>query len=168
MNNKWLLALAIGLIYIGIAKPDLSFINIPSGNNNVCVEANYVTDAPSDDNLLALAKSVTDIVKDSDDSTRRSDCSRLSSLYADMALLIELDDQDKVISDTSNIREANSIAGKMLRLNIKDKYPGLAEAAKVLVSSEIGTDDVVLNEDMRVKAVNAFRALSWAFYEGSK
>jgi len=168
MNNKWLLALAIGLIYIGIAKPDLSFINIPSGNNNVCLEANYVTDAPSDDNLLALARSVTDIVKDSDDSTRRSDCSRLSSLYADMALLIELDDQDKVISDTSNIREANSIAGKMLRLNIKDKYPGLAEAAKVLVSSEIGTDDVVLNEDMRVKAVNAFRALSWAFYEGSK
>ena len=168
MNNKWLLALGIGLIYIGIAKPDLSFINIPSGNNNVCLEANYVTDAPSDDNLLALARSVTDIVKDSDDSTRRSDCSRLSSLYADMALLIELDDQDKVISDTSNIREANSIAGKMLRLNIKDKYPGLAEAAKVLVSSEIGTDDVVLNEDMRVKAVNAFRALSWAFYEGSK
>ena len=168
MNNKWLLALAIGLIYIGIAKPDLSFINIPSGNNNVCLEANYVTDAPSDDNLLALARSVTDIVKDSDDSTRRSDCSRLSSLYADMALLIELDDQDKVISDTANIREANSIAGKMLRLNIKDKYPGLAEAAKVLVSSELGTDDVVLDEDMRAKAVNAFRALSWAFYEGSK
>jgi hypothetical protein len=168
MNNKWLLALAIGLIYIGIAKPDLSFINIPSGNNNVCVEANYVTDAPSDDNLLVLARSITDIVKDSDDSTRKSDCSRLSSLYADMALLIELDDQDKVISDTANIREANSIAGKMLRLNIKDKYPGLAEAAKVLVSSEIGTDDVVLDEDMRVKAVNAFRALSWAFYEGSK
>jgi len=168
MNNKWLLALAIGLIYIGIAKPDLSFINIPSNSNSVCAEANYVTDAPSDDNLLALARSVTDIVKDSDDSTRRSDCSRLSSLYADMALLIELDDQDKVISDTANIREANSIAGKMLRLNIKDKYPGLAEAAKVLVSSEIGTDDVVLNEDMRVKAVSAFRALSWAFYEGSK
>jgi len=168
MNNKWLLALAIGLIYIGIAKPDLSFINIPSNSNSVCAEANYVTDAPSDDNLLALARSVTDIVKDSDDSTRRSDCSRLSSLYADMALLIELDDQDKVISDTANIREANSIAGKMLRLNIKDKYPGLAEAAKVLVSSELGTDDVVLDEDMRAKAVNAFRALSWAFYEGSK
>jgi hypothetical protein len=56
----------------------------------------------------------------------------------------------------------------MLRLNIKNKYPGLAEAAKVLVSSELGTDDVVLDEDMRAKAVNAFRALSWAFYEGSK
>lgn len=169
MNNKWVLALGIVLIYIGLTKPNLSF-NLPIGNNNhsVCVEDNYITDAPADDNLLELARSVTNIVKESDDSTRKSDCARLSSLYADMALLIELDNDDKIISDTANIREANSLAGTMLRLNIKDKYPGLAEASKNLVSSELGDDDVVLDENMRKKAVNSFRALSWAFYEGTK
>ena len=78
------------------------------------------------------------------------------------------DEDDKVISDTASIKEANSLAGKMLRLNIKDKYSGLAEAAKDVVVSGIGEDDVSLDDDLRQKAVESFRALSWAFYEGSK
>ena len=168
MNNKWLLALAGVLVYIGVAKPDLSSINLPLGNNSVCNLDTYVTDAPSDINLLNNGREVIDILKASTDSTRAADCSKLSSLYADMALLIELDGEDKIIKDTANIKEANSLAGKMLRLNAKDKYPGLAEAAKNLIISQIGEDDVVLDNDLRSKAVNSFRALSWAFYEGSK
>tara|TARA_B100002019_G_C21274915_1_gene604897 strand:+ start:20217 stop:20717 length:501 start_codon:yes stop_codon:yes gene_type:complete len=166
MNNKWLLALAGVLVYIGIAKPDLSSISFPS--NTSCTTDTCVVDAPSDDILLEKARAITSIVKESNDSTRKSDCLKLSSLYADMAVLIELDEKDQVIADTSNIKEANSLAGKMLRLNIKDKYPGLAEAARDLLSSSIGDDDVVLDVELRSKAVSAFRALSWAFYEGGK
>ena len=168
MNNKWLLALAAALVYVGIAKPDLSSINLPLSNNSVCNLDTYVKDAPSDINLLNNARAVVDILKASSDSTRKADCSKLSSLYADMSLLIELDGDDKVIKDTANIKEANSLAGKMLRLNVKDKYPGLAEAAKNLIVSQIGEDDIILDNDLRSKAVNSFRALSWAFYEGSK
>lgn len=168
MNNKVLLAIAAVLIFIGVTKPDLSSINIPLGGNPVCDIENYVIDAPADDNLLEKARVILEILKSSDDSTKRSDCIKLSALYADMATLISLDQQDTVISDTSSIKEANSLAGKMLKLNIKDKYDGLAEAAKGLVVSAIGEDDVVLDDNLRQKAVDAFRALSWAFYEGSK
>ena len=113
------------------------------------------------------ARAVTEIVEASDDSTRKSDCLKLSALYADMATLIELDD-DKIIVDTSSIKEANSIAGKMLKLNIKDKYPNLAEAAQDLVTTGIGDDDILLTKELREKAAESFRALSWAFYQGSK
>ena len=77
-------------------------------------------------------------------------------------------DDDKIIVDTSSIKEANSIAGKMLRLDIKGKYPDLAEAAKDVVDTGIGDDDVLLSPELRTKAAESFRALSWAFYEGSK
>ena len=56
----------------------------------------------------------------------------------------------------------------MLRLNIKDKYKGLAEAAQELLSESIGLEDAVLTTELRQKAAESFRALSWAFYEGSK
>ena len=168
MNNKVLLAIGAVLIFVGVTKPDLSSINIPLGGSAVCNIENYVIDAPADDNLLEKSRAIISILKDSDDSTKSSDCMKLSALYADMATLISLDNQDRVISDTSSIKEANSLAGKMLRLNIKDKYEGLAEAAKDLVASTIGEDDVVLDDDLRQKSVDAFRALSWAFYEGGK
>ena len=56
----------------------------------------------------------------------------------------------------------------MLKLDIEGKYDGLAEAAGDLVASSIGKDEVVLDDDLRAKSVEAFNALSWAFYEGSK
>lgn len=167
MQNKLLLTIGVVLLAIGIFKPDLSIVNKISPTPSCSIET-YVTDAPSDTDLLEKARTVRDIVKSSDDSTRPSDCLKLSALYADMATLVELDSEDKVITDTASIREANSIAGKMLRLNIKDKYKGLAEAAKDLMVSTIGDDDVVLDEELRDSSVDAFRALSWAFYEGSK
>ena len=113
-------------------------------------------------------QTITDILKESNDSTTCSDCLKLSSLYADLATLVELDGEDQVVKDTATIKEANSLSGKMLRLNIKDKYPGLAEAAKDLVVAAIGEDDVALDEKTRSNAVDAFRALSRAFYEGGQ
>lgn len=167
MNNKILLSIGLVLLAVGFFKPNLNFLNKISPTPSIAVE-NYVTDAPSDDDLLANARSIIGVLDKSDDSTKRSDCLKLSSLYADMAILIELDSDDAVIKDTAAIREANSLSGKMLRLNIKDKYPGLAEAAKDLLITAIGEEDVVLDEEARANATDAFRALSWAFYEGSK
>lgn len=166
MQNKALLGVGVVLLALGIFKPDLgSLLN----NANVTVPSvSCVVDAPSDDDLLQKSRVVIDILKSSNDSTRKSDCLKLSSLYCDMANLIQLDEDDKVISDTASIKEANSLAGKMLRLNIKDKYSGLAEAAKDVVVAGIGEDDVSLDDDLRQKAAESFRALSWAFYEGSK
>lgn len=168
MQNKVLLGVGIVLLFLGVFKPDLS--NIIPVNDQVPVESveSYVTDAPADEELLSKAQGVVDILKSSDDSTRKSDCLKLSSLYCDLATLIELDGEDRVIPDTSSIREANSLSGKMLRLDIKNKYENLAKSLSDLVISQIGDDDVVLDTELRSKAVEAFRALSWAFYQGSK
>lgn len=168
-QNKFLLVVGLILLGIGVLKPDLS--NLPIINpspNSVCNIENYVIDAPSDTELLKASKYVTDILNASDDSTKKSDCLKLSALYADMATLIELDNEDKVINDTASIREANSLAGKMLRLDIKNKYLGLADACRLVVITAIGEEEAMLNKDTRSKACEAFRTLSWAFYEGSK
>lgn len=168
MQNKLLLCIGAILVLVGFFKPDLTNITLPVNvNEPACSIENYVTDAPSDEALIEKARVVTGIVQESDDSTRKTDCLKLSALYADMATLIELDD-DKIIVDTSSIKEANSIAGKMLRLDIKGKYPDLAKAAKDLVDTGIGDDDVLLSPELRTKAAECFRALSWAFYKGSK
>lgn len=163
-KNKILLTIGCILIVCGIFKPNLTSLLSPS-----CpIQSNYVLDAPSDNDLLIKAKNIIDILQTSDDSTRPSDCLKLSSLYADMAILIELKDTEQIVNSTSAIREANILAGKMLRLNIKDKYPDLADSSKDLVIAAIGDNDVVLDDVSRARAVEAFRALSWAFYEGSK
>ena len=168
MNNKLLLFLGSILILVGFFKPNINNIITVKPSNDLCVVESYVIDPPSDKNLLDNSQNIIDILRQSDDSTKNKDCLKLSSLYSDIAQLIELDNEDKVINDTASIRFANSLSGKMLRLNIKDKYPGLADASKALLVSEIGDNDIVLDDEVREKAVSAFRALSWAFYEGSK
>ena len=167
MQNKLLLFAGVVLVLFGVFKPDVSSWSLPL-NDAVCVASNHVTDAPADEVLLEKARSITEVLLASSDSTRKSDCVKLSSLYCDIATLIELDESDLVIGDTATIREVNGVAGKMLRLDIKDKYPNLAELAKDLVVGSVGDDDVVLDKALRKKAVDAFRALSWAFWEGGK
>lgn len=168
MHNKVLLGLGVVLCIIGLLKPNfgnIALITKPSQCSNV---ENYVTDPPSDSQLVDYGKAITKILLDSNDSTRKSDALKLSSLYADMSTLISLTDTDQVINKTIEIREANKLAGPMLKLNLKNKYPNLAKAAETLVLSQIGEDEVSLDAELRSKAVSAFRALSWAFYEGSK
>jgi hypothetical protein len=164
MNKKLLLGIGAVLIAVGFFQPDLNLGSFgPSGVT--CVE-NFVTDPPANDTLLVKANVVVGILQDSDDSTKSRDCEKLSALYSDIATLLELDEEDKVVSDTASIKKVNSIAGKMLRLDIQDKYPNLAEACKDVVAHNVGTDDVSLDDELRTKAVEAFRALSWAFYKG--
>lgn len=166
MQNKLILGIGIVLVLLGFFKPSFDNINIVPNIPNVSVES-YVVDAPADDALLAKAKIVVDILQASDDSARKENSLKLSSLYADLATLIEIDDTP-VITDTASIREANSLSGKMLRLNIQSKYPKLAESARDIIATGIGDDDVMLSPELRAKAAESFRALSWACYEGSR
>lgn len=168
MKHKPLLLLGAILITIGVLRPNLGNIFDNSVVCPVVTGQTYVLDPPADVTMLTKAKKVRDILLESVDSTTTSDCLKLSSLYNDLSVLIAIDDDDTVITDTATIREANSLAGKMLNLNIKNKYPNLAQASRDVVITAIGDDDIILDQNTRTKAVEAFRALSWAFYEGSK
>lgn len=165
MKNNIVLLLGIFLLVFGFFGNKIPNLSSPA---KAPVLESYVVDAPSDINLLAKAQEVIKALEQSSDSTKKMDCLKLSALYSDIAVLIELDQEDTVIKDTAAIRTANSLSGKMLRLDIKDKYPNLASKTKDVVVAAIGEDDVLLDDDSRSKAASAFRALSWAFYEGSK
>lgn len=166
MNNKFLLLLGCLLLCIGFLGPKLT----NTTNNNSCnvISPNYITNAPIDPVLLEKSKKIIDILKESSATNKKNDCLRLSSLYADLATLIELDGSEEVIKDTAAIRQANSLAGPMLRLDIKGKYDNLSASAENLVVSSLGDSDTALDSKLRTKAVEVFNALSWAFYEGSK
>ena len=165
MKEKIALAIGALLILFGLFQPDLGNF-VPFGPEVVVTVP--TTEVPTDEALLEKGTVIVDLLRESDASGKREDCLKLSSLYRDMAVLIGLDGKDNVIKTTSAIREANILAGKMLRLDVDGKYEGLADAAGDLLASTIGKDEVVLNEDLREKSVDAFEALSWAFYEGSK
>jgi hypothetical protein len=157
MNNKTLLLL-IGcvLLGIGLLRPNFSL----SDNKEIAISK------PTNTELLDECEKVTQCFKQVGGSAY--DAKRLSSLYMDIASLVELDSEDKVIKNTEDIRQANSLSGLMLKLDIKGKYPNLAEAAKSVIVSSIGDDSVPLDDNLRVKAAEGFRALAWACDQGAK
>lgn len=163
MNKKVLLALGLGLIVVGLVKPNLPN---PLSKPESVVDTIVVVTPPSDEKIKEAAQAVIDLLKAS--GAKTDDCRRLSSLYGDMARLVELDGEDTVIKNTEEIKQANSLSGLMLRLDIKGKYPKLAEAAKAVVVAGVGDDSVSLDSALRAKAVESFMALSWAFNEASK
>lgn len=164
MKSKVLLGLGLLLVMLGIFKPNISSNISPIINSN----NHYVIDAPSDNNVLSATQEVVEILNNSSEYNKKDDFMRLSSLYLDIANLIELDNDDMVVKDTQAIRQVNKLCGLMLRLDIKDKYEGLPEKLQNVVTTAIGQDDVILDTELRHKASDAFRALSWAFYEGFK
>ena len=162
-SKNLLLIIAIGLIILGLFKPNIEslIINPKPDTPNV-----VVIDAPVSESLRSKCETVINILKKNND--RATDGKRLSGLYKDIATLIELDGENEVIKSTEEIRQANSLAGSMLKLDIKGKYPELAAATKDVVVTAIGDDHVMLNKDLRSKAVEGFMALSWACQEGAK
>jgi hypothetical protein len=166
MNNKSLLLLVGGLlIIIGLVKPDLSSIGFP---NNRPMPADVLElSAPTDESVKKEAQDVISLLKQAGPQAR-SDSKRLRDLYLDMAKLVELDDEEMVIKSTEEIRQANSLAGVMLRLDIKGKYPNLAKETKEVIVNLIGDDQILLSKELRTKAVEGFNTLAWAFNEGSK
>jgi len=164
MNKNILLALAVILIGVGVFKPDIT--NLLSKPNNVVVDNIIVITPPSDAKAKEICTKVTESFSGS--STRVKDAKRLSSLYMDIATLIDLDGENQVVKNTNEIRQINSISGVLLQLDIKGKYPNLAENAKSLVVYFVGDDDILLTPETRSKASEGFRALSWACNEATK
>lgn len=163
-KEKILLVIASILILLGLFKPDFTSL-IPVSVPSVVDVINV--DPPTDENLKALADKVVECFK-SGSSDRKTEALKLAELYYDISILVSLDAEEEAISSTEAIRQANMLAGPMLRMKIKGKYDGLAEAADNLVTSNIGTENVKLTEELRDKSVEAFLALSWACLEGSK
>ncbi len=165
MNNKKLLLLIGGLLlFVGLIKPDLSNIGFPTRPLSVDV---MELETPSDDNIRKEAQDVANLFKGTGVSSK-IDAKNLRNLYLDLAKLVELDGEDIVIKNTEEIRQANSLAGVMLRLDIKGKYPNLAKEAKEVVVAAIGDDQILLSKELRAKAVEGLNALAWACNLGSK
>lgn len=160
MNSKTLLLLiAAGLVLFGLLKPNLSVIN-PIKPSVVVVE-------PLDKDLKKACEDVTNIFKNAGSSSH-NDAIKLSSLYNDLALLISLDEPNEIIKNTKEIREANQLSGTMLNLNLKNKYPNLSSKTNAVIVAGIGDDEVVLDKNLRKKAVDSFMALSWACKKGTE
>ena len=165
-NSRILLGIATVFIIIGLVKPNLN--GLINNDRSVVIDNITVISPPQDKELRTKCSLIIDIFRNSNSSSRVKDSKRLSDLYMDLATLIELDGENEVVKTTEEIRQANVLSGMMLRMNIQGKYPGLADAAQTIVISQIGDEAVVLDSELRQKAVNAFRALSWACYEGAK
>ena len=166
MKDKVVLAIGALLILLGIFKPDLSILK-PNPKPDPAPVIDVVTVDGVSDETKEKVKPVVEALK-SGSSDRKTDGKRLASLFNDMATLISLDGENEVIKTTEDLRQANAIAGSMLRMEIKDKYPDLGEACTKFVIDEIGDDTVLLDKDLRAKAVNAFKGIAWACNEGSK
>lgn len=166
MNDKTkrlvLLSVGVVLLLIGLVKPSLNNV-LPTPNRPI-VSVEVL--APKDPTLLSLAQEVAKNLQDNNAS--KDDCLKLSSLYADLASLISLSGEDEVVKNTEEVRQANRIAGLMLRMNLNDKYPNLATVMNNLVIKTIGDDSISLTPELRAKAVDSFNALSWATNEGIK
>jgi len=163
MNKTILLVVGACLVLVGLIGPNLS-INKPKPivDNHI-----VIVTPPIDKDLREVCQPVIDALKGGN-SDRRVDGRRLSELYSDLATLIELDGENEAVKTTEEIRQANSLSGVMLRMDLKGKYPKLAEAAQSVLSKTIGDDIVPLDNTLRAKAVETFKALSWATNEGSK
>lgn len=147
-----LLLVGIGLIAFSLLSSNFSFPSL--GSQSVDIPK------PSDPVLVELASPVI-----SELNGAGEDGTKLSNLYNDLATLIEINDD--IIKNTEEIREANRIAGKMSRLDLKGKYPNLGEAANNMIIKYIGDENSALSDELRSKSVSAFRALAWACKEGS-
>jgi len=161
-KNLFLLLLAALLIVVGLLKPDLSQLSLDWLKPK---SVEVVVEKPSAE-LVKNSQPVIQALKAH--SNRKKDAIELAKLYRDLAILIELDNEDTVIKNTEEIRQANSLSGTMLKLNVKNKYPDLKEASYKFIVSVIGDDIVPLDDELRNKSVQAFKALSWACYEGAK
>jgi len=162
-NNNILLTVACLLIVLGLSKVDLSNLNILQ-NRPASVDVLELP-TPTDENVKKEAEDVIVVLKE---AAIKSEAKKLRDLYLDLAKLVELDGEEEVIKSTEEIRQANSLAGIMLRLDIKGKYPNLAKEAKEVVVASIGDDQILLSKELRVKAVEGLNALAWACNEGSK
>lgn len=162
-KNTVVLLLAGFLIIIGLGKFNLSDLRI--GPNRPVVIDVLELPAPTDANILKEANDIVALVKS---QMSKEEARRLRNLYLDIQQLISLDNEDEAVKTTEDIRQANSLAGSMLRLDMKGKYSSLAKELKEVIVTAIGDDNIPLSPDLRIKSMDGFGALAWALNEGSK
>ena len=162
-TKKLLLIVGLGLLALGISNK-LSWIKVSPSNTVVDV---MDLEEPSDSAVKKEADEVVKVFQEAGSSSKE-DARKLRDLYLDLSKLISLDAQDLVIKNTEEIRQANSVAGAMFRLDMKNRYPNLAKEAQDVVVLLVGNDQVNLSPELRQKAVEAFNVLAWACNEGSK
>lgn len=164
-QTKLLLLLGAILVAVGIFKPDLTRI-IPNPSPVVVVD-NVELKAPSDPELRSKAQKVTEILSQGTASSKY-DAGKLRDLYIDLATLINLDGENEVVKNTEEVRQANSLTGVMLRLDLKGKYDNLSSACNDVVVTSIGDDNINLTPELRTKTADSFMALAWACNEATK
>lgn len=166
MNNQTKTVLLIGIALVAWGLFGSQIKNIVNNNNVPAVVDVLELSAPSDENVKKEAQEVVDLLRKS--SGNKNEYRKLRDLSLDLGQLIKLDGEDMVIKNTDEIRQANSLSGIMLRLDVKGKYANLAKEAKEVIVASIGDDNINLTPELRVKAVDGFNALAWAYNEASK
>jgi hypothetical protein len=165
LNKKYIiLTIGLGLVALGLLKPDLSKLINPIKQNQAVSEILVVY--PDTDATKKACNKVVETIKNGPNP--RTDGTNLASLYSDISRIIELKENETIIKNTEEISKVNSIAGALLQLNLKDKYGELSEQCDSVIKSVIGDENVPIDDETRVKAVKAFRNLAWACKEGSK
>ena len=162
MNKNNLLLIVAGLLILFGLGNKLGIVNNVSDNN---CSINLNLSPPTDPEIQKLTDVIIASFK-AGSIDRKSDGIFLACLYNDMSNLIEED--SSVIKTTQELVQANSLAAKLLKINLKGKYPGFSEAATSLIMKIIGDDNVALDEKSREQAVNAFRYLAWACKSGAE
>jgi hypothetical protein len=157
-NNKLLWIVAALLLAVGVFQPSL-----PRFNNS---SSQAVSVSVPSDELQSKCEKIIQIVKSSNNSGKTEDMRKLSGLYLDLARLISINDEDTIIKNTEEVREANKLSGKMLELDIKDKYEDLGEELNSVVKSYLGDDNVALSPELRQRSVDVFKAFAWALTRG--
>lgn len=100
-------------------------------------------------------------------SVNKQDAAELGQFYLAFSDMLKHD--TTAIQSTSQIRLANSTGAKvMFGGRLKGKYPGVTQTIDSFLAESISPDDVPLNDELRSKAVDAFKALGWACMEASK
>ncbi len=155
-NNGILWLVAALLIGVGFFQQSIS---------SVMFKPTSAVVAPSDD-LQERCKKLTEIVRSAKDPDKQTDMKKLVGLYLDLAKLISIDDEDTVIKNTEEIREANRLSGRMSDFNLKNKYEDLGAELNSIVLGYIGEDNAALSPELRQKGVDVFRALAWAINQG--
>ena len=164
-NNKYLLAVAGILIVLGLTKFDPTQL-IPS--NKPAVVDTLDLAEPTNETLKKEADEVVSLIKAKLESQDLAKFYKLRDLYLDLSVLISLDGENETIRTTDEIRQANSMAGIMLGLDLKNKYEGLAKANHEVIVAAIGDDSIPLSKELRPQAAEAFKALAWAYNKGCK
>ena len=164
-TKKILLLIGAALVLVGFLKPDLSSI-LPN-SRPVTVDVMELAE-PTDTVLKKEADEVVALLQKLNAKSDVVKFRKLRDLYLDLARLVELDGEDTVIKNTDDIRQANSISGVMLRLDMKDKYSDLKKELNDVMVSGIGDDSLNVSSELRSKGIDSFLALAWAINEGVK